>query len=89
MFIKLKCLFLFGILFSQLHSYNFFSPVIKQERLNGALGKEQWVDVKFMEGPFSVAMKWVKNPPVADRLLFVEDKYNGKMLVRDPVWHGQ
>ncbi len=34
MSIKLKCLFLFGILFSQLHSYNFFSPVIKQERLN-------------------------------------------------------
>jgi hypothetical protein len=34
MSIKLKYLFLFGILFSQLHSYNFFSPVIKQERLN-------------------------------------------------------
>ena len=34
MSIKLKCLFLFGILFSQLHPYNFFSPVIKQERLN-------------------------------------------------------
>ena len=34
MSLKLKCLFLCGILFSQLHSYNFFSPVIKQERLN-------------------------------------------------------
>ena len=55
---------------------------IKQERLHGALGKEQWVDVKFMEGPFSVAMKWVKNSPIADRLLYIEGKNDGKMLVR-------
>lgn len=55
---------------------------IKQERLNGQLKREQWIEVKYVEEPFSVAMRWVKNPPIGDRALYVQGKYNGQMLVR-------
>ncbi len=55
---------------------------IKQERIRGRLGKEQWIDISFMDEPFSVAMNWTKNPPVGDRVLYVDGKYSGKMLVR-------
>lgn len=54
---------------------------IKQERINGQLKAEQWMDVKFRETPFSVAMVWTKNAPIGDKLLFVEGRYNGQMLV--------
>jgi hypothetical protein len=54
----------------------------KQERLDGSLRPEQKVAIRFREEPFSVAMEWLENAPAADRLLYVEDKYNGQMLVR-------
>ncbi len=56
--------------------------LIKQERIGGQLKPEQWVEVKYRERPFSVAMKWVKNAPIGDRVLYVEGRYNGQMLVR-------
>lgn len=56
--------------------------LIKQERLRGKLSKEQWVRVKFRQEPFSVAMAWRKNPPAGDRILYVQGRYGGKMLVR-------
>lgn len=56
--------------------------LIKQERLRGKVGKVQTVAVKFRNKPFSVAMKWVKNAPIGDRVLYIEGKYGGKMLVR-------
>ena len=56
--------------------------LIKQERLRGELGKVQTVAVKFRDKPFSVAMKWVKNPPLGDRVLYIEGEYGGNMLVR-------
>jgi hypothetical protein len=55
---------------------------IKQERISGRLKSEQWIDVKFMDRPFSVVMKWVKNAPIGDRVLYVDGKYDGQMLVR-------
>ncbi len=54
---------------------------IKRERIDGRLRPEQWVEVKFAEKPFSVAMRWVKNSPIGDRLLYVQGKHNGQMLV--------
>jgi hypothetical protein len=54
----------------------------KQERLAGQLGKEQTVQVKFMENPFSVAMAWVKNKPTAEKVIYVEGKYDNQMLVK-------
>jgi len=56
--------------------------LVKQERIKGALGQEQEVQVKFMNSPFSVAMKWVRNAPIANRMLYVEGKFNNKMIVR-------
>ena len=53
----------------------------KQERLKGKLKKAERVSVQFMEKPFSVLMKWEKNAGRTDKLLFVEGKNDGKMLV--------
>lgn len=46
--------------------------LIKQERINGRVGQEQHIDVKFLQEPFSVAMLWTQNAPISDRLLYVE-----------------
>ena len=55
----------------------------KQERMGGILGQVQEIDVKFMESPFSVSMHWIKNQPsMADRVLYVEGKWNNQMVVR-------
>ena len=56
--------------------------LVKQERLRGKLRKEQWVNVKFLDDPFSVAMAWTKNAGLGDRVLYVEGKWGGNMLVR-------
>jgi hypothetical protein len=55
---------------------------IKQERINGVTGNEQWINVKFRAHPYSVAMKWTKNAPIGEGVLYVEGKYNGQMLVQ-------
>ncbi len=55
---------------------------IKQERMGGKLGAPQVVEVKFMEDPFSVFMKWVENIPMAERILYVEGEYDNKMLIK-------
>jgi hypothetical protein len=56
--------------------------LVKQERLSGKVGSEQWIAVKFLDEPFSVAMRWTKNAPLGDRVLYIEGKNNGNMLVR-------
>ncbi len=55
---------------------------IKQEKIHGKLKDEQWIDVKFMDTPFSVALDWKKNAPIGEAVLYVEGKYDDKMLVR-------
>ena len=55
---------------------------IKQERINGYMGEPQWMEVKFTEKPYSVAMKWTRNATLTDRLIYVEGKFNNQMLVR-------
>lgn len=55
----------------------------KQERLGGILGKVQEIQVKFLDKPFSVSFLWTKNQPSpADRLLYVEGKWDNQMIVR-------
>jgi hypothetical protein len=55
----------------------------KQERLGGILGRVQEIEVKFLDKPFSVSMLWTKNQPSqADRLLYVEGKWDNQMIVR-------
>jgi hypothetical protein len=54
---------------------------IKQEKILGKFGSEQQIQAKFMASPFSVAMKWTKNPPTGNALVYVDGKYpdkNGK-----------
>ena len=53
----------------------------KQERLRGELGKEQTIAFKFKEKPYSIYMEWKKNSGTADKLLYVKDRNNNKMLV--------
>jgi len=55
---------------------------IKQERIRGVLGPEQWIDVKFLDNPFSVAMHWTRNIPIGETALYVEGEYDGNMLVK-------
>ena len=55
---------------------------VKQERISGSMRPEQHIKVKFKERPFSVAMEWVKNVPLGDRVIYVEGKHNGMMLIR-------
>ncbi|MBS3734032.1 MAG: DUF1571 domain-containing protein [Phycisphaerae bacterium] len=55
---------------------------VKQERIGGTLQEPQAIDVKFMESPYSVAMKWVENAPTADRAIYVEGKWNNQVLFR-------
>lgn len=62
--------------------HRYTCTVVKQERLGGRLRRVQHVDVKFLDKPFSVAMVWTKNAGPAERLLYVEGKYGGNMLVR-------
>ena len=61
--------------------------LVKREVIRGSLRKEQTTKVKFLQNPFSVAISWIKNPPLGDRVLYVAGKYKNKkgrsqMLVR-------
>ncbi|NBB94820.1 MAG: DUF1571 domain-containing protein [Planctomycetes bacterium] len=66
---------------------NYTCTFLKHERLNGKLRDEQLMDVKFMAKPFSVAITWTQNPPLADKVLYIEGKWpnddgKSRMLVR-------
>jgi len=61
---------------------DFRCTFIKQERIRGILSKEQWMDVKFMPKPFSVVLKWTKNIPLGEQVIYVDGKYNNMMLVK-------
>lgn len=59
----------------------------KQERMHGIVQQPQTVNCRFRTEPFSVGMIWTKNPPLGDRLLYVEGTYQdddgaSRMLVR-------
>ncbi len=60
---------------------------VKQEKIRGRLSKEQHIKAKFMAKPFSVAMRWFKNPPTGDVIVYVKGKYrdtsdHSQMIVR-------
>jgi len=48
---------------------------VKQERIGDRLTPEEWTDVRFRENPYSVDMKWVRNPGLAARALYVQGKW--------------
>lgn len=47
----------------------------KQERIDGKLGQEQQLQVRFREMPFSVLMEWTRNPGDAKRVLYVQGQW--------------
>ncbi|MBW8015211.1 MAG: DUF1571 domain-containing protein [Planctomycetes bacterium] len=53
----------------------------KQERVKKKLRKLQVISFKFRNKPFSIFMKWKKNPGKADRMLYVKGQNNNKMVV--------
>lgn len=53
----------------------------KQEQIHGKLGKKQIIQFKFKDSPYSLLMSWKKNPAGADKLLYVEGKYDGEIIV--------
>ena len=55
--------------------------IYKQERIKGKLGKEQIVEFKFIEKPYSIFMRWEKNAGKIDKLLYVENQNKNKMLI--------
>lgn len=48
---------------------------IKQERVGGQLGAEQEIAVAFRESPFSVDMRWVRNPGRASHATYVAGRW--------------
>lgn len=61
---------------------------LKQERINGVLGKQQEIHVKFLESPYSVAMAWTpQTAPIGDRALYIKGKYDDQMLVRPKMFN--
>jgi len=62
-----------------IHDYT--GLLYKQERIRGKLGKEKVVEFKFKAKPYSILMQWKKNPGKIDKLLYVENKNDNKMLV--------
>lgn len=55
---------------------------MKQERIAGQLSKEQDIEAKFRQSPFSVSLFWTRNSPSGDRLLYVEGEWDNQVLVR-------
>jgi hypothetical protein len=62
--------------------------LVKQERLNGKLGRPESIDVTFREDPFSVLLAWKTAPAgMADRALYVAGQNGGKALARGKLLH--
>jgi hypothetical protein len=49
--------------------------MIKQEILPGGMSEEQEIDVKFRAQPYSVVMHWLRNPGLAERVIYVKDRW--------------
>ncbi len=62
------------------HIHDYTGTLYKQERIRGKLLDEQVIDFKFKENPFSIVMRWEKNAIDADRILYVEDTNNPKVI---------
>jgi len=49
---------------------------LKRERMNDRVGEEQEMAVLFREKPFSVDMRWIRNPGGATHVNYVEGRWN-------------
>ena len=60
---------------------DYIGVLVKQEVVGGKLLKEQTIEFRFKEKPFSVYMEITKNAGSANRVLYVEGANDGKMVV--------
>jgi len=60
---------------------DFTVTLLKQERINGKLQKQETISVKFKDEPFSVYMQWLENAGKIDKLLYVEGQNDNQMVV--------
>ncbi len=49
--------------------------LVKQEALPSGMSQEQEIDVKFRQEPYSVVFHWRRNPGLADRVIYVRDRW--------------
>jgi hypothetical protein len=49
--------------------------MVKQEALASGMSTEQEIEVKFRAQPYSVMMNWLRNPGMAQRVIYVKDKW--------------
>ncbi|HKQ47086.1 MAG TPA: DUF1571 domain-containing protein [Phycisphaerae bacterium] len=49
--------------------------LVKQEALPSGMSEEQEIDVKFRHDPYSVMFHWRRNPGLADRVIYVKDRW--------------
>ena len=49
--------------------------MVKQEILPSGMSEEQEIEVKFRAEPYSVMMHWIRNPGMAQRAIYVKDKW--------------
>ncbi|MBA7551880.1 hypothetical protein ES705_44430 [subsurface metagenome] len=57
----------------------------EHERIGRQMQNPQIIKVKFLQTPFSVAMKWTKNPPAADAVVYVSGEYKNSKGVSQMV----
>lgn len=48
---------------------------VKQELLFDGMSKEQVIDVKFQQEPYSIVMSWIRNPGKAVRVIYVAGRW--------------
>lgn len=56
---------------------------VKQERMAKGMSAEQEVNVLFRPEPYSVMMNWIRNPGMAQRVIYVKGKWADK-TAKDP-----
>lgn len=49
--------------------------MVKQELLSSGMSEEQEIDVKFRAEPYSVMMHWLRNPGLAERVIYVKGRW--------------
>jgi hypothetical protein len=49
--------------------------MVKQEALPSGMSEEQEIEVKFRHDPYSVYMHWLRNPGLANRVIYVKDRW--------------
>lgn len=57
------------------HVQQYECVMVKQEALPSGMSKEQEIEVKFRYQPFSVYMNWIRNPGLADRVIYVKNRW--------------